>query len=252
MTGACWPSTRSRARSSGSTAASSASSRRCSTTWRRGSVLEREPFARPGCRAAQLRAFRHEGFWDCMDTYKDAATLNDLWAAGRGAVEAVEAMNGESVFVTGADGLLGLVADRAPCWSAAPRVTVLRARPPGRCRRWRWTGIEDAGERRRAATCSDGAAAGPRAGRLRGGHASSTSPPRRWWATPRARRSPPSRPTCAEPGRVLEACRAHGAERVVVASSDKAYGAQADAALPRGPAAWTPATPTTSPRPPPT
>jgi glucose-1-phosphate cytidylyltransferase len=46
-----------------------------------GDVLEREPLeslARDG----QLRAFRHEGFWDCMDTYKDAVLLNDLWAAG--------------------------------------------------------------------------------------------------------------------------------------------------------------------------
>lgn len=45
------------------------------------SVLEREPLeglAGDG----QLRAFRHTGFWDCMDTYKDAVTLNDLWAAG--------------------------------------------------------------------------------------------------------------------------------------------------------------------------
>jgi glucose-1-phosphate cytidylyltransferase len=30
----------------------------------------------------QLRAFRHDGFWDCMDTYKDAVLLNDLWSAG--------------------------------------------------------------------------------------------------------------------------------------------------------------------------
>ena len=45
------------------------------------SVLEREPLeglADDG----QLRAFRHTGFWDCMDTYKDAVLLNDLWAAG--------------------------------------------------------------------------------------------------------------------------------------------------------------------------
>ena len=45
------------------------------------SVLEREPLE--GLAAAgQLRAFRHTGFWDCMDTYKDAVLLNDLWAAG--------------------------------------------------------------------------------------------------------------------------------------------------------------------------
>jgi glucose-1-phosphate cytidylyltransferase len=45
------------------------------------SVLEREPLARLAA-AGQLRAHRHEGFWDCMDTYKDAVVLNDLWAAG--------------------------------------------------------------------------------------------------------------------------------------------------------------------------
>ncbi len=46
------------------------------------SVLEREPLATLASRG-ELRAFRHEGFWDCMDTYKDATLLNDLWAAGR-------------------------------------------------------------------------------------------------------------------------------------------------------------------------
>jgi glucose-1-phosphate cytidylyltransferase len=44
-------------------------------------VLERAPLE--GLAAdGQLRAFRHTGFWDCMDTYKDAITLNDLWAGG--------------------------------------------------------------------------------------------------------------------------------------------------------------------------
>lgn len=46
------------------------------------SVLEREPLARLASRG-ELRAYRHEGFWDCMDTYKDAVVLNDLWAQGR-------------------------------------------------------------------------------------------------------------------------------------------------------------------------
>lgn len=45
------------------------------------SVLEREPLERLA-RDGQLHAFRHEGFWDCMDTYKDAVLLNDLWAQG--------------------------------------------------------------------------------------------------------------------------------------------------------------------------
>lgn len=46
------------------------------------SVLERAPLERLAAEG-QLRAFRHEGFWDCMDTYKDAVVLNDLWSAGR-------------------------------------------------------------------------------------------------------------------------------------------------------------------------
>jgi len=46
------------------------------------SVLEREPLSRLAA-DGELRAFRHEGFWDCMDTYKDAVILNDLWTEGR-------------------------------------------------------------------------------------------------------------------------------------------------------------------------
>jgi glucose-1-phosphate cytidylyltransferase len=46
-----------------------------------GSVLEREPLERLAA-AGQLRAFRHEGFWECMDTYKDWIALEELWASG--------------------------------------------------------------------------------------------------------------------------------------------------------------------------
>jgi glucose-1-phosphate cytidylyltransferase len=45
------------------------------------SVLERAPLERLAAEG-QLRAHRHAGFWECMDTYKDAVQLNDLWAAG--------------------------------------------------------------------------------------------------------------------------------------------------------------------------
>jgi len=45
------------------------------------SVLERAPLERLAA-DGQLRAHRHEGFWDCMDTYKDAVILNDLWQSG--------------------------------------------------------------------------------------------------------------------------------------------------------------------------
>jgi glucose-1-phosphate cytidylyltransferase len=47
----------------------------------KSSVLEREPLE--GLAAdRQLHAFRHTGFWDCMDTYKDSVLLNDLWEQG--------------------------------------------------------------------------------------------------------------------------------------------------------------------------
>jgi glucose-1-phosphate cytidylyltransferase len=45
------------------------------------SVLERKPLERLAAEN-ELRAYRHEGFWECMDTYKDAVALNDLWASG--------------------------------------------------------------------------------------------------------------------------------------------------------------------------
>ncbi|MDQ3722275.1 MAG: sugar phosphate nucleotidyltransferase [Actinomycetota bacterium] len=42
------------------------------------SVLERDPLERLAL-DGRLRAFRHTGFWDCMDTHKDVVALNDLW-----------------------------------------------------------------------------------------------------------------------------------------------------------------------------
>ncbi len=45
------------------------------------SVLEREPLEQLAA-DGELHAYRHEGFWDCMDTYKDAVVLDDLWASG--------------------------------------------------------------------------------------------------------------------------------------------------------------------------
>lgn len=45
------------------------------------SVLEKEPLeglARDG----QLMAYRYEGFWRCMDTQRDKAKLEELWASG--------------------------------------------------------------------------------------------------------------------------------------------------------------------------
>ena len=45
-------------------------------------VLERGPFESMAA-AGELYAYRHEGFWDCMDTYKDTLLLNELWERGQ-------------------------------------------------------------------------------------------------------------------------------------------------------------------------
>jgi glucose-1-phosphate cytidylyltransferase len=45
------------------------------------SVLEREPFERLVV-DAEIMAYRHEGFWSCMDTYKDHLFLNECWESG--------------------------------------------------------------------------------------------------------------------------------------------------------------------------
>jgi len=44
-------------------------------------VLEAEPLERL-CRDGQLMAWRHEGFWQCMDTLRDRQTLEAQWASG--------------------------------------------------------------------------------------------------------------------------------------------------------------------------
>lgn len=41
--------------------------------------FEKEPLEQLA-RDGQLMAFRHEGFWQCMDTIRDRKTLEDLWA----------------------------------------------------------------------------------------------------------------------------------------------------------------------------
>ena len=46
------------------------------------SVLEEEPF-RAMLLHNELAMFKHEGFWQCMDHFKDYATLNKMWAGGK-------------------------------------------------------------------------------------------------------------------------------------------------------------------------
>jgi len=45
-------------------------------------ILEREPLERLAAEG-QLMAYRHEGFFFAMDTYREYLVLNELWASGR-------------------------------------------------------------------------------------------------------------------------------------------------------------------------
>ncbi len=47
-------------------------------------ILEREPLER-AARMGELMAYRHEGFWQCMDTKRDRDSLEDLWQSGKAA-----------------------------------------------------------------------------------------------------------------------------------------------------------------------
>jgi len=46
-----------------------------------GVMLERQPMDHL-VRDGQLHAYRHEGFWQPMDTYQETQHLNKLWADG--------------------------------------------------------------------------------------------------------------------------------------------------------------------------
>lgn len=45
-------------------------------------VFEREPLEKLA-RDGQLMVYRHEGFWQCMDTFRDMQHLEDLWQSGK-------------------------------------------------------------------------------------------------------------------------------------------------------------------------
>jgi glucose-1-phosphate cytidylyltransferase len=45
-------------------------------------LLEHEPLVRLA-REGQLSAYRHEGFWQPMDTLRDKRLLDELWESGR-------------------------------------------------------------------------------------------------------------------------------------------------------------------------
>lgn len=45
-------------------------------------VFEQEPLETVA-RMGELKAFRHKGFWQCMDTQRDKCQLEEMWAAGK-------------------------------------------------------------------------------------------------------------------------------------------------------------------------
>jgi glucose-1-phosphate cytidylyltransferase len=44
-------------------------------------ILEREPLENLA-KDNQLVAYKHDGFWHCMDTIRDRDNLNEIWACG--------------------------------------------------------------------------------------------------------------------------------------------------------------------------
>ena len=158
--------------------------------------------------------------------------LNDLWAAGEPPWRVWERERparrpGDEARRSSPAG----AASSAPgsprrCSSAGETRGLVRPPRPRRAPvdAWRCSGIEadvDRGRGRPRPTPSSS----PGARRARGSTRSSTSPPRRSSAPSQARRSAASRPNVRGTWTLLEACRERGVERVVVASSDKAYGA---------------------------
>ena len=45
------------------------------------SVLEQEPLEK-AAEIGELMAYKHEGFWYCMDTIRDRDTLREMWQSG--------------------------------------------------------------------------------------------------------------------------------------------------------------------------
>ena len=45
-------------------------------------VFEKEPLERVASEG-KLKAFSHDGFWQCMDTYREHVMLNDMWDSGK-------------------------------------------------------------------------------------------------------------------------------------------------------------------------
>ena len=194
------------------------------------SVLEQGPL-RALAADGELHAFRHPGFWDCMDTYKDAVTLNDLWGDRArhlgpcGSADPRDPVPASSL-VTGGRGFVGAWLCRA-LLERGDRVVSLD-RPATRSGGPRRSGSWGSRASWRASTGDllDGDQLVPGAGREHDvdtvfhlGAETIVGTVRRLAGARRSRRTSAARGPCSRP-----AAR-QGVERVVVASSDKAYGA---------------------------
>ena len=45
-------------------------------------VLEKEPLQRLACEG-KIKAYKHDGFWQCMDNIREREYLDELWASGK-------------------------------------------------------------------------------------------------------------------------------------------------------------------------
>jgi glucose-1-phosphate cytidylyltransferase len=65
-----------------------------------GEELVQEPFQRLA-EAGKLLSYPYDGFWACMDTFKDKQLLEDLYTRGQVPWEVWKARDGASMFTLG-------------------------------------------------------------------------------------------------------------------------------------------------------
>ena len=112
-TATSWPSSPRSRRSAkaGSTAASSSSSPRVFDYLDGDEASLEARRARAAGRGGQLAAYRHDGFWQCMDTLRDKRLLEELWDAGGAPWKVWETTSRSGAtgpsLVTGGTGLVG-------------------------------------------------------------------------------------------------------------------------------------------------
>ena len=97
-------------------------------------ILEREPLEQLA-HDGQLMAFRHDGFWEPMDTERDRTNLVNLWASwrrppGRCGMTERGRYAGRTVLVTGASGIVGSWLVRSLLAAGATVVALVRDDDP--------------------------------------------------------------------------------------------------------------------------